>query len=55
MKKFTYADYMSGEIKIKKEDEQIVLKHFKEQNEMKIDEYGRIYNEGGQYIADIEE
>jgi len=53
MKKLIYADYVKGVIQIKEEDKKVVEKHFEEEIEMTIDEYGRVYNEGGQYIADI--
>lgn len=54
MKTLDYGDYMEGEIEFfSKEDEEACLQCWNEQIEMTIDEYGRVYNEGGIYIADI--
>lgn len=54
MKTLDYGDYMEGEIEfVSKEDEEACLQCWNEQIEMTIDEYGRVYNEGGIYIADI--
>jgi hypothetical protein len=36
------------------EDNKVILATSKKRIEMVIDDYGRIYNEGGQYIADGE-
>lgn len=54
MKKLNYADYMNGDITIKCEDLDIVLKNFDKEIDMFYDEQGRIYNEAGTYIADLE-
>ena len=56
MKKLTYSDYMEGNIKIKggELDEKVVLQHFDDEIEMTYDELGRVFNEGGQYIADVD-
>lgn len=55
MKKLSYFDYEEGLIKFSsKEDEEICLKHWKDENELSVDEYGRVFNEGGEYIADVE-
>lgn len=55
MKKLNWGDYMEGEIIfVSKEDEEICKKHWKDNNQLTVDTYGRVYNEGGQYIADIE-
>ncbi|MDO4690147.1 MAG: hypothetical protein Q4A58_02495 [Fusobacterium sp.] len=54
MKKLSYLDYEEGIIKFSsKEDEEICLKHWKDENKLSVDEFGRVYNEGGQYIADV--
>ena len=37
------------------EDNKAMLNCYENSIEMTIDEYGRVYNEGGQYIADAEE
>lgn len=36
------------------EDKIACEKAWNNEIELKIDEYGRVYNEGGQYIADVE-
>ena len=54
MKKLNYADYMEGNINIKKEDQKTVLEYFNDNNELTYDEHGKIYNEAGIYIADLE-
>lgn len=53
MKKLNYADYMEGKIKIKEVDLETVLKHFDEEIELTYDDLGKVYNEGGIYIADL--
>ncbi|EGR53923.1 MULTISPECIES: hypothetical protein [Fusobacterium] len=54
MERLDYADYMEGEIVFNsKADEEACLQCWNEQNELSVDEYGRVYNEGGIYIADI--
>ena len=50
MKKLNYwnvKEYKSEEDKIACE------KAWDNEIELKVDEYGRVYNEGGQYIADV--
>lgn len=37
------------------EDNKAILNCYEQNNEMTIDEYNRVYNEGGQYIADAKE
>lgn len=37
------------------EDNKAILKHVDEEIDMFIDEYDRVWNEGGQYIADAYE
>lgn len=37
------------------DDNKIILEHNAKQIEMTVDELGRVYNEGGQYIADAKE
>lgn len=55
MKKITWGDYMEGKIIFtSKEDEKACVEHWKNNNELTVDEYGRVYNEGNQYVADIE-
>ncbi|MBR8733161.1 hypothetical protein IX329_000734 [Fusobacterium necrophorum] len=50
----SYSDYMQGFIAfISKEDEMTCLEHWGSQNEMTVDDFGRVYNEGGIYIANI--
>lgn len=54
-KKLTWGDYQEGRIKFMlKEDEKRCIKHLKNNNELSVDEFGRVYNEGGEYIADVE-
>lgn len=49
-----YGMYMEGEIEFaSKADEEACLQHWNDQNELSVDEHGRVYNEGGIYIADI--
>ena len=36
-------------------DNEAILKAIKKEIELTIDEVGRVFNEGGQYIADAEE
>lgn len=55
MKQLSYADYMQGDIVIKKEDEDVVIQNFKENIEMTYDEFGRVFDEAETYIADLEE
>jgi len=33
-------------------DSEVIIQHAQAEIELSIDEYGRVYNEGGQYIAD---
>lgn len=40
---------------ITKKDDRSIMNHNNQSIEMTIDEYGRVYNEGGQYIANAEE
>ena len=35
------------------EDKIVCEKAWDNEIELKVDEYGRVYNEGGQYIADV--
>ncbi|EFS20863.1 hypothetical protein FSBG_00360 [Fusobacterium gonidiaformans 3-1-5R] len=54
MEKLDYGDYMDGEIVFNsKADEKACLQCWNEGIEIRVDEYGRVYNEGGIYIADI--
>ena len=55
MKKLNYADYMEGNLVIKKEDLDKVLENFNDGIEMTYDEYNRIFDEVGNYIADLED
>lgn len=54
MKKLNYADYMEGDLSIKEEDIEKIIEHFNDYNELFYDEQGKIYNEAGVYIADLE-
>lgn len=54
MERLTYSDYLEGNIKIKEEDLQEVLRCFEEEIEMEYDELGHIYNEAGVYFADLD-
>lgn len=53
MKKLNYADYMSGDVTIKEEDIKKVEECFNEDIEMTYDEYNRVFDEAGNYIADL--
>lgn len=55
MKRLTYDMIINEEVKIKVEDFETVLEHIKDGNELEFDDYNRIYNEAGIYIADLEE
>lgn len=51
MKKIT-AYELKG---LTKADNKTILDYHKQRIELSIDKYGRVYNEGGQYIADAAE
>jgi len=51
MKKFHYNDLLSGDYTT--EDEEIIKEMDKEQVEMYIDGYGRVFTESDVYIADV--
>ncbi len=51
MKKFD-GTCMRG---LTEQDNKIILEHAEQQIEMTIDEIGRVFSEGGIYIADAEE
>lgn len=51
MKKFD-GTCMRG---LTEQDNKIILEHAEQRIEMTIDEIGRVFNEGGIYIADAEE
>lgn len=53
MKKLNYADFMEGNITIKKEDQEKVLECFDNEIELTYDEYNRVYDEAGNWIADL--
>ncbi len=55
MRKLTYAMIMNDDVKVKEEDLKTVMDHIKDNNELVFDEYNRVYNEAGVYIADLEE
>lgn len=55
MKKLTNSMLENSEVIIKKDDLGIVLEHFDNQIELTIDKYGKVWNEGGQYVADLED
>ncbi|WP_339980422.1 hypothetical protein [Fusobacterium necrophorum] len=54
MKKLDYGKYMEGEISfLTKADEEACVRCWNEQIEMTVDEYGRVFNEAGVWIANI--
>ncbi|WP_187105718.1 hypothetical protein [Fusobacterium necrophorum] len=54
MKKLDYGKYMEGEISfLTKADEEACLQHWNDQNELTVDEFGRVFNEAGIWIASI--
>ena len=55
MKKLYWYQVENGDVVIKEEDKNIIMKHFEDEVELFYDNYYRVYNEGGQYIADIVE
>lgn len=50
-KKFTSYNYLG----ITENDNKAILEAIEKEIELEIDEVGRVWNEGGQYIADAEE
>lgn len=49
-----YGDYMEGEISfLSKADEEACLQCWNEKNELTVDEFGRVFNEAGVWIANI--
>lgn len=55
MKKLSYADYMNDEFSfLTKEDERKCLECWEQDIELTVDNFGKVYNEGGLYIADVE-
>jgi predicted RNA-binding protein YlqC (UPF0109 family) len=40
---------------VTEKDNQVILKHNKKQIELFVDDFGRVFNEGGRYIADAKE
>ncbi len=42
------------EVNVSAEDKSIILNHFQNEIELSLDYYNRVWNEGGQYIADLE-
>lgn len=54
MKSLSYGHYMDGEIVFNsRADEEACLQCWNEDIEMKADEYGRVFNEAGIWIANI--
>lgn len=54
MKKLNYANFMNDEFRfISKEDEVECMQHWAENNELTVDEFGRVFNEGGEYVCDV--
>lgn len=54
MKKISWADFMAGEfIFLEASDEKRCIQFWEDDNELTVDDYGRVYNEGGQYVADV--
>lgn len=52
--KLDHGKYMEGEIEfVSKADEEACVQCWNESIEMTVDEYGRVFNEGGQYVADV--
>lgn len=35
------------------EDEKICMQYWVDKNELTVDDYGRVFNEGGEYVADV--
>jgi len=50
-KKFTSYNYLG----VTENDNKAILEAIDNEIELEIDEVGRVWNEGGQYIADAEE
>lgn len=42
------------EVNVSAEDKSIILNHLQNKIELSLDYYNRVWNEGGQYIADLE-
>lgn len=40
---------------ITEQDNKAIMKHIEQEIDLFIDEYGRVFNEGGQYVADAKE
>lgn len=56
MKKLSYADYMNDEFDlVSQEDEKKCLECWNNGVELTVDDFGRVFNEAGVYIADIKE
>lgn len=54
MKKIGYADFMNDEFQfLSLEDEKICMQYWVDKNELTVDDYGRVFNEGGEYVADV--
>lgn len=48
------SDFMNDEFEfVSKEDEEACLVCWREKNQLTVDEYGRVFNEGGIWIANI--
>jgi len=54
LKELNYYDVVCGRIKVKEDDLQILKKHIKKEIPLFYDEYFRVFNEAGVYVADIE-
>ena len=55
MKKLNYGDYMNDEFNFSsQEDERKCLDCWGQGIELSVDDFGRVYNEAGTYIADVE-
>lgn len=53
--KLNYADYMVDKFNFAtQEDERRCLECWEKNIELTVDEFGRVYNEAGTYIADVE-
>lgn len=56
MKKLSYVDYMNDEFDlVSQEDEKKCLECWNNGVELTVDDFGRVFNEAGVYIADIKE
>ena len=54
MKEITFADYMGDHFEFASvEDKKKVFECWEREMETKVDEFGRVFNQAGTYIADV--